>query len=435
MSSYRDENAPIIESGGGFELIDIDGNRYLDGISSLWCNVHGHRVPEIDDAIRAQLDKVAHTTLLGMSSPPSIELAKRLVDITPAPLTKVFYSDSGSTATESALKIAFQYHRQKSSGAEQRDLFATVSGAYHGDTIGSVSIGSIQLFHRIYGQLLFQTLSVPSPGSFRIPDGMAAEEYQEHCLNELERLIVENHQRLAAFVIEPLVQGAAGILVHPRGYLKRVRELTTEYGIPLIADEVAVGFGRTGAMFACELEGIAPDIMCLAKGLSGGVLPVAATLTTDAIYEAFLAEPDEGKTFFHGHTFTGNALGCAAGLASLELFEKNNLLDNIRRNADLIEQEMSVLKDHDHVGEVRQQGTMVGIEMVRDRATNEPFASKLRLGHQVTLAARKRGVILRPIGDVVILMPAQAMPARDIQRLCAVAIESIIEVTQNEMAS
>jgi adenosylmethionine-8-amino-7-oxononanoate aminotransferase len=431
MLAYRDEGAPIIEAADGFFLIDIEGQRYLDGISSLWCNVHGHRVPAIDRAIREQLDRVAHTTLLGLSSVPSIELACELVARAPRGLTKVFYSDSGATAVEVALKIAYQYHTQKAgaSVAPRRDRFLCLGSAYHGDTLGTVSVGGIPQFHSAYRDLLFKTVSVPSPVAFRTPQDVTRAAYLEHCFAQMERLIVENRDRAAGFVIEPLVQGAAGILVHPPGYLARVRALTREHGIPLIADEVAVGFGRTGTLFACEQEGVCPDLLCMAKGLTGGYLPLAATLATDEIYDAFLAPPHEGKTFFHGHTYTGNALACAAALASLRLFSENRVLDNVRQNAKRIAERLSGLVNSPYVGDIRQKGTMVGIELVRDRATTEPFPAERRLGHQVTLAARKRGVIIRPLGDVVVLMPAPAMPAELVDRLCDVAIESIEEAT------
>ena len=430
MQAFREEHVPIIESAEGFHLTDVEGRRYLDGISSLWCNVHGHRVPEIDQAVRDQLGRVAHTTLLGLSSPPSIELARRLVERSPRGLTKVFYSDSGATAVEVALKIAFQYHRQKPGGSDERDLFVSVQGAYHGDTVGSVSVGSIELFHSVYGRLLFPTHSVPSPASLRRPAGLSREDWRDHCFAQLEQTIRLHHRRIAAFILEPLVQGAAGILVHPPGYLRRARDLTREYGIPLIADEVAVGFGRTGTLFACEQEDVQPDLLCLAKGLTGGYLPVAATLATDEIYDAFLAEPSEGKTFFHGHTFTGNALGCAAALASLDLFERRNILANAGKLADRLRSRLAVLSNHPHVAEVRQKGTMVGIELVRDRDTLEPFPAALRMGHQVTLAARRHGVILRPLGDVVVLMPALAMPLSLLDGLLDATIASIDEAMQ-----
>ena len=429
MLAYRDENAPIIEAADGFFLIDVEGRRYLDGISSLWCNVHGHRVPEIDRAVREQLDRVAHTTLLGLSSVPSIELARELIARAPRGLSKVFYSDSGATSVEVALKIAYQYHAQKEGApvAPRRDRFLCLGSAYHGDTLGTVSVGGIPLFHSVYRDLLFKTVTVPSPVTFRTPRGSTPAAYLDHCYSELERLIVENRDRAAGFVIEPLVQGAAGMLVHPPGYLARVRMLTREHGIPLIADEVAVGFGRTGTLFACEQENVCPDLMCVAKGLTGGYLPLAATLATDEIYNAFLAPPEEGKTFFHGHTYTGNAVACAAALASLRLIDENQVVDNVRANAQRIEARLSAIKSLPIVGDIRQKGTMVGIELVRDRATAEPFPAAQRMGHQVTLAARRRGVILRPLGDVVVLMPAPAMPADLIDRLCDVAIESIEE--------
>lgn len=427
MRAYRDEAAPIIAAADGFELVDVDGRRYLDGISSLWCNVFGHRVPEIDEAVRDQLGRVAHSTLLGLSNIPSIELARELVLRAPRGMTKVFYSDSGATAVEVALKIAFQHQRQKPGGSDRRDLFVSVSNAYHGDTVGTVAVGGIDLFHGVYGRLLFPTLKVPAPVAYRTPPGFDAAGYLRHCFDELERTIVTHRERIAAFVMEPLVQGAAGILVHPVGYLRRVRELTRDHGIPLIADEVAVGFGRTGTLFACEQESVAPDLLCVAKGLTGGYLPVAATLATDAIYESFLGEPHEGRTFFHGHTYTGNPLGCAAALASLRLFDERNVLANVRQNSTALARILAPLALHPHVGEVRQKGVMVGIELVADRASKSPFGPALRMGHRVTLAARKRGVILRPLGDVVVLMPAPAMPGQLVQKLCETALEAIDE--------
>ncbi|MCP4787888.1 MAG: adenosylmethionine--8-amino-7-oxononanoate transaminase [Fuerstiella sp.] len=428
MSAYVDEHAPIIADAEGFDLIDVDGRKYLDGISSLWCNVHGHRVPEIDDAVRAQLDRVGHSTMLGLSSEVSIRLAKAIVDITPVNLTRVFYSDSGATAVEVALKLAYQYHQQKSDPEVARDTFISVGNAYHGDTLGSVSVGSMDVFHRVYRHLLFPTVSVPSPVATRVPEGHDRDSWLQYCFDRATELIKENHQRAAGFVIEPLVQGAAGILVHPSGYLKHIRTLCTRYSIPLIADEVAVGLGRTGTMFACEQEAVLPDLMCVAKGITGGYLPLAATLATEEIYEAFLGAPDAGRTFFHGHTYTGNPLGCAAALASLQRFQEHNLLENVSAASKLISERLSNLATHPHVGEIRQKGIMVGIELVRDRQTMDPFASALRVGHQVTVAARKRGVIIRPLGDVVVLMPAPAMPLSLVERLCDITMEAIQEV-------
>ncbi len=430
MQAFREEHVPIIVAGDGFDLIDAEGNRYLDGISSLWCNVHGHRVPEIDAAVRAQLDRIAHTTLLGLSSPSSIELARRLVSLAPPGLNKVFYSDSGSTAVEVALKLAFQYHAQRREKPEVRKFFVCLDSAYHGDTVGSVSVGGIELFHRVYGSLLFETLRLPAPVAFRVPAGHTRESWLQHCFDAVPALLGEHRDRIAAVVMEPLVQGAAGILVHPDGYLKHVRDVTRALDIPLIADEVAVGFGRTGTLFACEQERVAPDFLCLAKGLTGGYLPLAATLTTDAVEAEFLGEPHEGRTFFHGHTYTGNPLACAAAIASLDLFDSHRVLENVLANTELLSRRLRELADHPHVGEVRQRGIMVGIELVRDRAGNVPYPAERRLGHAVTLAARERGAVIRPLGDVVVLMPAPAMPAELVDRLCTIAFESIDAATQ-----
>ena len=429
MQAYAAEAAPVIVAGEGFDLIDESGQRYLDGVSSLWCNVHGHRVPEIDRAISGQLDRIAHSTLLGLGSDPSIELARQLVERTPAGLDHVFYSDSGSTAVEAALKIAWQFQRQSGTGGAGRDLFVGLSGAYHGDTIGSVSLGQIDLFHSVYGPLLFDTMTLPAPVAFRHPEGFTDQEWLDRCQAEMERVVRDNHERIAAVVIEPLVQGAAGILVHPEGYLRRLRELTRELGLLLIADEVAVAFGRTGTLFACEHEEVTPDLLCLAKGLTGGYLPLAATLATGPVFEAFLGEPHQGRTFFHGHTYTGNALGCAAALASLDLFETNAVLENVGEVANRLEKGLASLVDHPHVGEIRQRGAMVGIELVADRDGNLPFPAERRTGHLVTLAARRRGVVIRPLGDVVVLMPAPAMPPVSVDRLVEVARESIEEAT------
>ncbi len=432
MSAWKDESAPIIQRAQGFYLIDTDGREYLDGISSLWCNVHGHTVPEIDNAVREQLQKVAHSTLLGLASEPSIRLAKALTDRAPTGLTRVFYSDSGATTVEVALKMAYQFHRQKPEGrSEERDTFLCIGNAYHGDTLGTVSVGGIDLFHRCYKHLLFPTLTVPSPVALRVPDGYTRETWIQRCFDEVSERIRTHHHRLAAVVMEPIVQGAAGILVHPPGYLRHVRNLCTEFDVLLIADEVAVGFGRTGTLFACEREDVSPDFLCLAKGISGGYLPLGATLATERIFEAFLGDPWQGRTFFHGHTYTGNALGCAAGLASLQLFEQRQVTDNVEQCSGRIAQKLSVLLKHPNVAEIRQCGMMVGIELVQDRETLTPFPVEFRLGHQVTLAARRRGVILRPLGDVIVLMPAPGMNYENVEKICDVAIESIQEVTDD----
>ena len=316
---WCEEEPLMIERAEGSQLIDDTGRRYLDGVSSLWCNVHGHRHPGIDAAVRDQLDRVAHSTMLGLSHPGAAELAARLVEIAPPGLSRVFYSDSGSTATEIALKMAFQYQQQRGGQHARRTSFVHLRDAYHGDTIGSVSVGGIDLFHATYRPLLF--------------DAHAAEPGDAA---DLERVLALHEEEIAAVIVEPLVQGAAGMLTHPPGYLRAVRELCDRFGVLLICDEVATGFGRTGTMFACEQEGVAPDLLCLGKGLTGGYLPLAATLTTERVYEGFLGGPEEGRTFFHGHTYTGNPLACAAALASLDVFERERTLERLQPKIRLL---------------------------------------------------------------------------------------------------
>ncbi len=397
------EEPLIVERAQGSELVDSEGRRYLDGVSSLWCNVHGHRHPRIDAAVRDQLSRVAHSTMLGLSHPPAIKLARKLVDLSPPGLTRVFYSDSGSTATEIALKMAFQWWRQQ--GDTKRDKFIALRDAYHGDTVGSVSVGGIELFHSLYRPLLFDTLKA-EPGD-------AA---------DMERLLDEHGDEVAAVIVEPLVQGAAGMLTHPPGYLRAVRELCDRHGVLLICDEVAVGFGRTGKMFACEQEDVAPDLLCLAKGITGGYLPLAATLATERIYEGFLGNHEDLRTFFHGHTYTGNPLACAAALACLEVFEEERTLDKLGPKIALLTRLLESVSDLPAVREVRQVGLMVGIEI-------EGYELSDRIGHQVTLEARRRGAIVRPLGDVVILMPPLSMSEQDLRRLVSVTAESVAAAT------
>lgn len=429
MSEYAREEIPIITEAEGFTLVDSEGRRYLDGTSALWCNVHGYRVPEIDAAVRAQLDKVAHTTLLGLGGEPSIRLARELTRRTPGDLQHVFFSDDGSTAIEAAVKMVHQHHRQKERPEPQRSLFVSLSQAYHGDTLGAVSLGGIATFHGAYRPLLFETLQLPSPVALRTPEGTTREAYLAECFAAAERLFATDGERIAGLIVEPLVQAAAGMLVHPPGYLKHLRTLTAAQGVPLILDEVAVGFGRTGTLFACEREGVAPDVLCLSKGLTAGYLPLAATLVTPEIYRSFLGEPGAGKTFYHGHTFTGNALACSAALASLELFDERRVLDNAHALTDVLRDELTALREHPHVAEVRQCGVMVGVELVASRTGCVPFPTEQRVGHRVFLNGLERGIFIRPIGDVVVLMPAPAMPPELARRLCQETCAAIDSVT------
>ena len=431
MQDYMKEKPLIIESGNGCTIKDIYGNEYIDGISSLWTNVHGHRKEKLDLAIKEQLDMIAHSTLLGLSNIPAIECARKLIEIAPEGLTKVFYSDSGSTAVEIAIKIAFQYHQQAASGDPNKTKFISLTNAYHGDTIGSVSVGGIDLFHATYKSLLFSAIHVESPYCYRCPFGRSDNSCDFECLKNLEETMWAHCHEVAAFVIEPLVQGAAGMLVQPPGYLKRVRELCTEQNIIMIADEVAVGFGRTGKMFACEHEGVVPDIMALAKGISGGYLPLAATLVNEKIYEGFLGKYEEFKTFFHGHTYTGNPLACAVSLANLEIFEEEHVIDKLQGKIEHLTKKLQSFTSLDHVGEVRQRGFMVGIELVADMASKESYPPEDKIGHRVIMEARKHGLMIRPLGNVIILMPPLGISIDELDRLCKITYESIRVVTEN----
>jgi adenosylmethionine-8-amino-7-oxononanoate aminotransferase len=424
MRAWPEDEPLIIESAEGNYLVDVEGKKYLDGVSSLWVNVHGHRKREIDEAVLAQLRRVAHTTLLGLASVPSIELAVELVRIAPTGLTRVFYSDSGSTAVEVALKMAYQYWRQK--GRPKKRRFAALEEGYHGDTLGSVSVGGIELFHDIFRGLLFAVSRIPAPYAYR---WKGTGECGEACLDAARTLFARAGDELAALVIEPLVQAAAGMLVQPPGFLAKLAKLCREHEVLLICDEVATGFGRTGTMFAVEQEGVRPDLMCVAKGLSGGYLPLAVTLATDEIFSAFLGAVADKRTFFHGHTYTGNPLACAAALANLELFEKEHTLDRMEEPMEALAHKLGSIATLRHVGEVRRRGWMIGIELVRDRATKEEYPYGDRIGHRVCLSARRRGVILRPLGNVVVLMPPLSLSTDEAGWLGDVVRESIEEVT------
>jgi adenosylmethionine-8-amino-7-oxononanoate aminotransferase len=425
MQAWPDERAPVIVAGEGEFLVDADGQRYIDGISSLWCNVHGHRHARIDEAVRRQLDRVAHSTMLGLSHPGAEELARRLVEIAPGangrhgPLSRVFYSDSGSTAVEVALKMAFQYWQQAPDQRPERTTFVRLENAYHGDTIGSVSVGGIELFQSVYGPLLFNALEVPG--------GDAA---------ALDRVLAASADKIAAVILEPIVQGAAGMLVQPPGYLRAVKDLCDAHDVFLICDEVATGFGRTGTMFACEQEDVVPDFLCLAKGLSGGYLPLAATLTTDRVYQGFLGRFEEFRSFFHGHTYTGNPLACAAALAALDVFEEERTLERLQPKIELLEQLLDDLVEPlSHVAQIRRAGFMCGIELAQDPRRGISYDSQLRIGHEVTLEARRRGALVRPLGDVVVLMPPLSIAPESLEDLVEIVSDSIAVATGQALAA
>lgn len=434
MKDWVNEKPLIISEGKDCFIKDIYGKWYLDGVSSLWVNIHGHRRKEIDEAIKNQLDRIAHSTMLGLSNVPAIKLAERLLQIVNSSLSmrhsalsRVFYSDNGSTSVEVALKMAFQYWIHK--GIKRRDKFLSLKNAYHGDTLGAVSVGGIDIFHKTFEPLLFKTYKAPSPYCYRCELNLSYPDCSMACLDEMEKLLREHSEEIAAMIIEPLVQAAGGIIVSPPGYLKGVRELCTKYNVLMIADEVATGFGRTGRMFACEHEGVIPDIICLSKGITGGYLPLAVTITTEEVYNAFLGEFRELKTFFHGHSYTGNPLACAAALACLDLFEKEKTLENMKPKIELLEKYLSDLANLDHVGNVRNKGLIAGIELVKDKNAKEPYPWEQKMGWRVAYHARERGVIIRPLGNVIVIMPPLSISIENLEQLMKVIREAIEMVT------
>jgi adenosylmethionine-8-amino-7-oxononanoate aminotransferase len=429
MREWTGEEPCIIEGGEGHYLLDVQGKKYLDGVSSLWCNVHGHHKEELDQAIKNQLDRIAHSTFLGLSHVPGIELAEKLIGIAPPGLQRVFYSDDGATAVEVALKMAVQYWQLK--GETGRTRFASLVEAYHGDTVGSMGVGYSETFHRFHRSLLLPALRLNPPHVFRYFKRMSEEEALKTAIQEAEEKLAEEKDSLAALIVEPLMQGAAGMWAQPPAYVKALREICRKNRILFIADEVATGFGRTGKMFACEHAGVSPDILCVAKGITGGYLPLAATLTTEEIFSAFLGEYQEFKTFFHGHTYTGNPLGCAVALASLELFRKETILDRMQTKIDYVRRRLAEdFLPLGHVADVRQWGFMVGIELVEDKESRKSYPTEKRIGHKVILEARNRGVMIRPLGDVIILMPPLSIGDDELKTLLDVAYESLRSVTE-----
>lgn len=426
MSDYE-RDPLIITSGEGVTVTDIYGNTYLDGYSSLWLNVHGHRKKELDEAIQVQLQSIAHSTLLGAANIPSILLAEKLVELAPENLSRVFYSDSGATAVEIAVKMAYQYWQNK--GLKRKKRFVTVSNGYHGDTVGTMSVGSIELYHKVYTSLLFDALVIPFPAVYRHPSG-DEDIVKEESLRTLRALFKERHEEIAGMVLEPMIQGAGGMNVMPPGYLKEVELLCKKFNILLIVDEVATGFGRTGKMFAVEHENIQPDLLTVAKGLTGGYLPVAATVATEEIYEAFYGDYEEMKTFFHGHSYTGNQLGCAVALANLEIFEKERLVAQAAEKAEFLKELLVEVKQLPYVGDVRQCGLMCGIELVKNQLTKEPFPLTDRVAYHATLKMRELGLLTRPLGDVIVLMPPLATSKEQLAEMVAILMEGIQTVTR-----
>ena len=410
----------LIERGEGSWLVDTEGRRYLDGSASMWCNVHGHRHPRLDAALTAQLDKVAHTTNLGLSNPTTVEFARRLVEVAPAGLEKVFFTGDGSSAIETALKMAFQFWRQAEPARPGRTRFIAIGEAYHGDTLGAIGVGGVGRFTALFAPLTFAAIRVPSPGGPCPHTGRPAPGLDE-ALATVERVLAAHAHETAALIMEPLVQAAAGIWVHPRGFLRGVAKLCRRHDVLLILDEVAVGFGRTGSLFACEQEDVAPDLLCLAKGLTAGYLPMAATLTTERVWNAFLGPHGDRKTFFHGHTYGGNPLAAAVGLESLNVFRDERVLESLPPKVARLREHVARLAGLDHVGAVRQCGLMAGLDLVADKASGAAYPWEEKRGTRACLAARDHGALLRPLGDTVVIMPPLCVTLDEIDRLAAAA--------------
>ena len=428
MQDWLAEEPVIIERGEGCYLIDIAGNRYIDGIASMWTNVHGHNHPGLNTALKTQIDKIAHTTLLGYSNVPAIQLAQKLVELTPAGLNKVFYSDNGSTAVEVALKIAYQYWQHKEE--PQRKLFIHFDNAYHGDTIGAMSVGGIDSFHTTFASLLFKGIRVSAADVYRPSDANEVV-VKTRWLNAVERALSEHEGQIAGIILEPLIQGAGGMLLAPNGLLKELAACAKRWKTLLIVDEVMTGFGRTGKMWACEHEDVTPDLFCMAKGLAGGYLPLAATLTTDEIYNAFLGEYRDLKTFFHGHTFTGNPLACAVALENIAIFERENLLSRLQPTLEHFKNRLQEFYALPHVGDVRVCGFTAGIELMKNPDTDTPYPFEEKIGIRVCKEALTRGAILRPLVNTIVLMPPLQISISELDALLDI-VRTAIDIVTND---
>ena len=432
MQDWLTADVVIIERGEGCYLIDTAGNRYIDGTASMWTNVHGHNHPDLNTALKVQLDKIAHTTLLGYSNIPAIQLAQKLAEITPAGLNKVFYSDNGSTAVEIALKMAYQYWQHK--GEPQRKLFIHFDNAYHGDTIGAMSVGGIDSFHTTFDSLLFKGVRVSAPETYRSARNTDTSgnntAVKTRWLNAVEDALSENVGQVAGIILEPLIQGAGGMLIAPKGFLKELAVLAKRWKVLLIVDEVMTGFGRTGKMWACEHENITPDILCTAKGLAAGYLPLAATLTTDDLYNAFLGEYRDLKTFFHGHTFTGNPLACAVALENIAIFERENLLSQLQPTIEHFRNRLQEFYRLPHVGDVRVCGLAAGVELMKNPEAHTPYPFEEKVGIRVCKEALTYGAILRPLVNTIVLMPPLQISISVLDTLLDIVYTSIETVTK-----
>ncbi|WP_288463388.1 adenosylmethionine--8-amino-7-oxononanoate transaminase [uncultured Pseudomonas sp.] len=428
------EQLPVIpiRRGEGVWLEDFDGKRYLDAVSSWWVNVFGHANPRINDRIKAQVDQLEHVILAGFSHQPVIELSERLVALTPAGLDRVFYADNGSSCIEVALKMSYHYWRNV--GQPDKRRFVTLTNSYHGETVAAMSVGDVALFTETYQGLLLDTLKVPSPDCYLRPEGMGWEEHSRQMFAHMERTLAEHHASVAAVIVEPLIQGATGMRMYHPVYLRLLREACDRYGVHLIHDEIAVGFGRTGTMFACEQAGIRPDFLCLSKALTGGYLPLAACLTTDAVYQAFYDDYHTLRAFLHSHSYTGNPLACAAALATLDIFAQDDVIEANKPLARRMAEATAHLTEHPQVGEVRQTGMALAIEMTADKARRTPYPWQERRGLAVYQHALSRGALLRPLGNVVYFLPPYVITPEQIDFLAEVASEGIDLATRTSVS-
>lgn len=422
MQDYEELKPIIIKSGEGVNLYSMDGKKYIDVVSSWWCNLLGHCNKRISSAVKNQLDTLEHVIFANFSHPKAIELCERLVKVLPKGLEKFCFTDNGSSAIEAAMKMSFQYHYQ--TGNPQKTRFMALSDAYHGETIGALSIGGVDLYSEIYKPVLLDIIRIQGPDCYRCPYGLNCKNCQAQCIESAKESFKKWGDKTAAIVIEPLVQAAAGMKIYSPKYLSELRKLCNEYNVHLIADEIATGYGRTGKMFACDHAGISPDIMCLSKGLTGGYMPMALAVTTKKIYDAFYAPYNEGKAFMHSHTYSGNPLACAAACEVLKILRDENIIENAQKNAiyfnNLIKEKFST---HKNVGDIRSIGLINAIELVEDKATKKTFDSKLRIGYQIYKEALKKGVILRPLGDVIYFNPPLIIQKDDMDYVVNVAYE------------
>ncbi len=434
MKDYETLPPIVIDHGKDVYLYDKNGKRYLDVVSSWWCNLLGHCNEKISARMKQQLDKLEHVIFANFTHEPAIQLCERLVQILPKGLCKFNFSDNGSAAIECALKMAFQYQYQ--TGHPEKKRFMALSEGYHGETIGALSVGGLDLYAEIYKPMLMDIVRVEAPDCYRCPYGECRDTCQCECFQQAEEALSKYGQEIAAFIMEPLVQGSAGMRIYPPLYLKKLREACDRYGVLLIADEIATGFGRTGKLFACDHAGITPDILCMSKGLTGGYLPMAITVTTQEIYDAFYDDYNKGKAFMHSHTYSGNPLACSAALAVQDILEEEQILEHAAQRADYLhEQLMNALGDHPNVGEIRHIGLINGIELVADRKTKTPFPSEDRVGYQIYKRALQEGVIFRPLGDVIYFNPPLIIKEEEIDEAVAVCKKVITETLNDYLSS